>query len=121
MALEGHRDELLADFQQYYHLPLPLADDEIDVERASILAAQLPHDSRTRRAIDPAREWSVEAHFLRLVEYEMRMLLWGMSDPKKRGEKPQPILSPAEEQDKAALVEAAEAVEGAVAAAFNIN
>ena len=51
----------------------------------------------------------------------MRMLLWGMSDPKKRGEKPQPILSPAEEQDKAALVEAAEAVEGAVAAAFNIN
>ena len=44
-----------------------------------------------------------------------------MSDPKKRGEAPSPILTPAEEKDKAALVEAAEAVEGAVAAAFNLN
>lgn len=85
------------------------------------MCAQLPQDSRTRRAIDPASEWGVEAQFLRLIEYELRVLIYGMSDPKKRGDLPSPILTPAEEKDKAALVEAAEAVEGAVAAAFNLN
>lgn len=123
VAAEKHHDELLADFQQYYQLPLPdLSSDAAasDLERAAILCAQLPSDSRVNKAMNPSFEWSIEANLLRLIEYELHLLLWGMSDSKTRGEAPRPIPTPSEQKAKAALVEVAESVELAVAEAFNL-
>lgn len=122
MALERHPDELVADFQQHYGIRLRDVDALPDSERAwvALLAAQLPRGSRVASAMDERAEWSDETYLLRAIEYEMRLLLWGMSDPKRRGEKPQPIMSLAEQREKERLVKHAEAVESAVAAAFNI-
>lgn len=123
VAATKHHDELLADFQQYYHLPLPdLSQDATasELERAAILCAQLPEDSRLNKALNPSHEWSIEANLLRLIEYEMHLMLWGMSDSKRRGDPPKPIPTPAEEKAKASLIEVAESVELAVAEAFNL-
>lgn len=118
-------DELIADFQQYYGLNLTtmgLDGDEVtrDVAYAATLAAQLPAASRLAKAQNASNKWTTGEYFLRLIEYELRVLLWGMSDPKRRGDKPSPIMSPAELVEKQELIEHAEAVESAVAAAFDL-
>lgn len=92
-----------------------------DIEYAATLAAQLPATSRLAKAQNPSNEWTSDTYFLRLIEYEMRILLWGLSDERKRGEKPAAIMSPAELLEKQDLMEQAEAVEQAVASAFNLN
>ncbi len=99
-----------------------LDGDELtrDVAYAATLATQLPAASRLARAQNAGNEWTTAEYFLRLIDYELRILLWGMSDPKKRGDKPSPIMSPAELTEKRELIENAEAVESAVAAAFDL-
>lgn len=91
-----------------------------EVEYAAVLVTQLPASSRIARAQNPDNAWSIGEQFLRLIEYELRLLLWGMSDEKKRGEKPAAVMTPAEKDKKQDLIAQAEAVERAVAAAFDI-
>ena len=94
-ALVEHRCELVADFQQVYGLnllALALDTDEYtpDVERASILAAQLPPDSRVKRAISPLGAVTPADGILRNLEYDVRMLMWSMASKETRGEEPEP-------------------------------
>ncbi len=126
VAWAESKDEVSADFQQFYGLNLwsfGLDGDQLTerVHYAAALCAQLPETSRLARKQDASNEWGVEAHFLRLLEYELRLLLWGLSDEKKRGEKPSAVLTPSERAQKQDLVAKAEAIESAVAAAFNLG
>ena len=125
-AWADFKDELTADFQQYYGLNLwgfGLDGDQLTerIHYAATLCAQLPETSRLARKQNAGNEWGVEAHFLRLLEYELRLLLWGLSDEKKRGDKPSAVLSPSEREQKQDLVAKTEAIESAVAAAFNLG
>lgn len=124
-AWVNSKEEITADFQQYYGLNLwsyGLDGDQLteQIRYAAVLCSQLPETSRLARKQNAGNEWGVEAHFLRLLEYELRLLLWGLSDEKKRGDKPSAVLSPSEQARKQDLVEKAEAIESAVAAAFNL-
>ena len=94
-ALRDHRCEMVADFQQYYNLNLlafELDTDEYtpDVERASILAAQLPPDGRVRRAMSPLGAVTVSENLLRSLEYDVRVFMYSMATKETRGEEPEP-------------------------------
>lgn len=93
-ALATHRGELRADFQRYYGLRL----DELPAMgsiAAAELAENLPPESALRRAVSPSLQWGEEGYLLSLIEYELRLLMWSMSDPKRRGSRPEPIETPA--------------------------
>lgn len=94
-CLESHRDELVADFQQYYGIALPLDGGEVDARRMALLWSQLPAGSRTFRRAAPELEWSTTDYLLWKLEFELRSLMWGLSDPKKRGSEPRPMETPA--------------------------
>lgn len=88
--------------------------------RCATLAAQLRPTSRVAVASDESRAWDEKTHLLRLIEYTLRVLLWSMGDPKRRGEFPEPIEAPGEAERKKALVENAEMVADLVAEAFGL-
>lgn len=90
-----HRDELVADFQQYYGLSIPLDGEPRDLPRIAALWSQLPAGSRTFRREAPELEWSTTDYLLWRLEYDVRSLMWGLSDPKKRGNEPRPMETPA--------------------------
>lgn len=122
-----HPDELLADFQQTYHLNLwelgVLGDDTTpDVERAAALARQLPKDSRTLVAEDPTLANGTVELLLRQVELNQRHWAWSHTKDGERGvNEPQPIPLPGEERMNKKKAEQAERDMGDVAAAFGMN
>lgn len=71
--------------------------------------AQLPDDSRLCRADDPDRAWGADAHILRMVEYDLRSLIHGLSS--RKSERPKPIDLPS---DAARRRRAADSVESAM-------
>lgn len=99
-----HFDELYADFQSYYGLDLYDFDEDLSgtettrsVLRAAILCAQLPKDSRTKRATSPALAWSDEAYLLARCEYMLRVIAWMFSEDGSKGtNRPEPMKTPAE-------------------------
>lgn len=104
-AYQSHQDELLADFQQFYHLNIwdfGLDGDETtpDVLRAAILAYQLPKDSRTWTAIVPALAHDESRQILRRIEYNQRAYAWAQADKKKRGPEPEPMTLSGEDELK---------------------
>lgn len=75
--------ELVADFQQWYGLDLLSMDvdtDELthDVERAAILAAQLPGTSRTRRKANPLNSVDVKEQLLRRIDTDLQAIACGL-------------------------------------------
>ena len=95
-CLEGRRGEVIADFQQYYGISLPLEGDVPDLERMALLWYQLPAQSRTARAQEPELEWGVAEYLLWRIEFNQRNLIWALSnDPKKPAPAPEPLLNPA--------------------------
>lgn len=120
----NHPDELLADFQQYYGIDLWALgldgnDTTRETKRAAILAAQLPEDSRTIRAI-AGTTWSTSDYLLRNIEHAARIILWRDSDPKKRGEFPAPIPAPNETRKAETDAERAKNLARLVAEAFDM-
>ncbi len=95
VALETKRDEVIADFQQFYGLALPLHSPPDDLERAAILWSQLPAESRSVRSEAPTLEWTSGEYLLWQIEYQLRTLMWSLGDKKKRGARPQPLTTPA--------------------------
>lgn len=91
-----------------------------EVIRCATLAAQLPRTSRVLVATDERAAWDEKAHLLRIIEHSIRVLLWGMADPKRRGDFPQPIEAPGEAERRQQETERTEAVADIVAAAFNL-
>ena len=110
MATGEYQDELLADFQQTYHLDLWGIDwDALDDGSAAHLAAlayQLPKDSRTKSAIAPAAAYGIDVLLLREIEHNQRMWHWANTEEaKNKDTRPEPITLPSEEEAYRAMAE----------------
>lgn len=95
--MASHPDEIEADFQQYYGIDLETAFEVHSPNHLSILAAQLPKDSRCIKAVTDF-EWSEEMHMLANIEHELRTLIWIQCSGGKKQRPPVPkrIESPSE-------------------------
>lgn len=96
-AMGRYRDELEADFQQYYGIDLERVGEACSVRHAAALAAQLPAESRVSRAACPGNEWGASEYILRLIEHDLRMLAWS-----GKGSRPKPVKTPEELRRRAA-------------------
>lgn len=119
-------DELLADFQQFYHLDvggMGLGSDETHAQvlRAAALARQLPRECRVRRALAPAASHSPELRMLRQMELNQRLWHWAHAKESERGDEPQPILLDGEAELHEAEVEEQRRTAADVAAAFGLK
>lgn len=126
-AMEHAPDELLADFQETYGLnvwALGVLGDETtaNVLRAAALAAQLPHESRTFRVMEPSAQNGTVVRLLRQIELNQRSWAWAHTkDAKNNLNEPQPITLPGEQESVEAAQERAEYDAMAVASAFHID
>lgn len=94
---ERRRGEVIADFQQFYGIPLPIEGDAPDLGRMSLLWAHLPSESRTARAVSPSLEWGTDSYLLWQIEFQLRNLTWALTyDKKHPAPKPQPLPNPAQ-------------------------
>lgn len=90
--LRIHGDEVRADLQQYYGIDLDAAMCGAHSPRhVAALFMQLPQDSRTWRAEDEDAAWTPDRMLTATLVNQMASLMYGLSDPKKRGSKPEPI------------------------------
>ena len=90
-----HSSELSADFQQYYGLDIGGIGDDFGYLHAADLAAQLPRESRSFRAINPELEWTTTEYMLWSIEYSLRVLRWqNTEDGHKNRNKPEPLPTP---------------------------
>ena len=84
--------KLRADLQQYYGI-------DLDAARAgghtawhvACLVSELPHDARLCVAEDGDAMWTLDGIVLASISNSLNALVYGMSDPKKRGRRPEPI------------------------------
>lgn len=88
-------------------LGLESDDDAEGVARAAALVAQLPDESRLCRGDDPDRTWGPEAHMLRLIEYDLRVLIYAMG--RRKGQRPKPIDLPSDARRRRHAADTAEA------------
>lgn len=91
-VVANHEDELRADFQQYYGIDLDAAiDGQHTAKHIAALAVQLPLDSRISKKANKDNNWALNDVLLAVLINNFRMFVYGMSDPKKRGRKPELI------------------------------
>ena len=83
--LGSHPDELRADFQRFYGLNLDGMGIEYSTAHAAALAANLPRESATVRAVVPEAAWSDETYLLSAIEYDLRVLAWQNSKDGAKG------------------------------------
>lgn len=99
-SLEEERGEVIADYQQFYGIALPLEGEPQDPERMALLWEQLPAESRVARRQNPGLRWGTTDYLLRRIENDLAGLIWGLADEKKRDpEPPAPIRSPLEVEE----------------------
>lgn len=92
-------DELEADFQQFYGLDLERLGADFSVSHASVLAAQLPSESRCMMREVPELEWSPEMYMLSAIEHGVRVLAWVQANQgKRRTAFPKPIEPPSKRE-----------------------
>lgn len=104
--LSTSKDELEADFRQFYGLDLGDMGHGYSVAHAAVLAAQLPRDARCLRELDANLAWSDETTVLASIHFLLRCVIYQLSGGK--GEKPKPIRTPGEQKRLAESLEAAE-------------
>lgn|GEM_PF-797497 len=127
VALARHHDELYADFREYYGIDLWDMDvfgeeHTRDVDRASILAAQLPGSSRLKRAASPLAGVTTTDALLREIEYNQRIWLYANSeDAKRKVNIPEPIRFDGEEELKESIEEREASRSAYVAAALGLE
>ena len=99
-SIERHRGEVVADFQQFYGIALPLDGEVQDLPRMALLWRHLPAESRTARMQAPSLEWGTEAYLLWQIEFNVRNLTWALQyDKKNQLPKPEPLPNPAQMAD----------------------
>lgn len=103
-----HRDELEADFQQFYGLDYSRMGADYSVAHAAVLANQMPRESRVFRALNPDLEWSDEMSVLVRIDYLLQVLLQALTG-NKSGFRPTPIQTPSERVHIQEQLNAAEA------------
>lgn len=126
MATNEYQDELLADFQQTYHLDLWGIDwnalDDGSAAHLAALAYQLPKDSRTKSAIAPAAAYGIDVLLLREIEHNQRMWHWANTEEAKNKETaPERMTLPGEDEMHQAMVEQEQQNAIEVAAILGIN
>lgn len=90
--------------------------------RAAILAAQLPHDSRTVVAIAPAVQNGTAEQLLRRIEHNQRNWHWAHTKAAKSGGgKPEQLTLPGEVEQREMNVEREEKRQGRVADALGLS
>lgn len=83
---------LRADLQQHFGIDLDHAmDGGHSAEHIAQLVAHLPQDARLNRDANPDAQWALGDVLLAALINNFRMFVYGMSDPRKRGAKPEPI------------------------------
>ena len=94
--LLDHAAEATADFQQFYGLDLGELIDSGEWRRADVLAAGLPRESRTLRAIDPRLAWGDSEYLLAAVADNLSFMRYesAVSSGAKRATKPKPLKRP---------------------------
>lgn len=91
-VVANHEDELRADLQQYYGIDLDAAiDGQHTAKHIAALTIQLPLDSRISKKSNKDNNWALNDVLLAVLINNFRMFVYGMSDPKKRGRKPELI------------------------------
>ena len=91
-VISSHESELRADLQQYYGIDLDVAaNGNHSAHHIAALVSQLPRESRLRRIYNSDDMWSLTDVLLALLVNDFRSFGYGMSDPKKRGQRPEPI------------------------------
>ena len=89
---------MLADFQQFYGVALPIDEDYLEeMPRFAILWQQLPTSSRLAKVHSKELEWSNEEYFLWLIEYNLRVLIWSLTGG-KGSKQPKPLETPGERE-----------------------
>lgn len=121
------RDELLADFQEVYHLNLWSYDlegaDADEVPRIAALASQLSPMSRTMKKLHPDNH-TLEVQLLRQIELNQRSYAWSQTKDAQNGNtatQPQPMMLPGEEQAHEEAVKREEKVAASVAASLGLD
>lgn len=95
----SRRDELTADFRQYYGLDLADMGHGYSVAHAAVLAAQLPEGARSLGTVDPVLSWSTERYLMASIEYSLRALLWSKTKDAEHGRnKPKMVPTPSQRE-----------------------
>ena len=90
MAL--HEDELRADLQQTYGIDLDHArNGGHSALHVAALAVQLPRSSRLARLGNDDAEWTLTDVLLAGILNAFNAFVWGMSDKKRRGPRPDKV------------------------------
>lgn len=83
---------LRADLQQYFGIDLDRAiDGEHSANHIAQLIEHMPQESRLARSVNKDSQWSLTDVLLAVLINNFRMFVYGMSDQKKRGQKPELI------------------------------
>jgi len=91
---------LRADLQQYYGIDLDHAmTGGHSVHHICCLVMQLPSNARIRTAGNADNQWTLNDVLMASVLNSLNGLIYGMSDKKKRGHRPE-IVGPSWMQDK---------------------
>lgn len=123
-------DEILADFQETYHLNLwvePLEDGEdgsasLNTRRIAALAWQLPNTSRMWHIFAPGGSNTLEAQLLRNIEHDVRLFSWSFSkDAKTKSNVPEPLTLPGETEAKERAEERADSMALSLAQEFGLK
>lgn len=106
MLLREHGEEMVADFYRFYEKsPRSHLLDGTPMSDVAAMAAHLPPDSATMRAIDPDHMWSPEAQLCAAAVDEIRemqwLLLkrWGQKAVKRPDPIPRPGVQPNQDVD----------------------
>lgn len=129
MCEEERPDELMADFQQTYHLDLwamQLGDLDgeatMQTRRAAALAWQLPSSSRVWSGVAPLGALGTDVMLLRQIEHDVRVFQWSFSeDAKNKDTAPEPLTLPGEEEAHRLAEERADRAAIDLAAEFGLK
>ena len=83
---------LRADLQQYFGIDLDRAmGGEHSAVHIALLVTQLPQESRLVHTVNKDAQWTLPNVLMAVLINNFRMFVYGMSDPKRRGAKPELI------------------------------
>lgn len=83
---------LRADLQQFFSIDLDEAmSGRHSVNHIAALVAHMPQQARLVNSVNADMKWTLNDVLIASLLNNFRMFVWGMSDPKKRGAKPELI------------------------------
>ena len=91
-VIADNESMLRADLQQFFSIDLDRAmDGEHSANHIAQLIECMPQESRLSHSVNKDTQWSLTDVLLAVLINNFRMFVYGMSDPKKRGQKPELI------------------------------